>query len=133
MIDPFVFFVLSLKGPAFIHKDHTLVRAKLLYHRQKRIRKLIGNFEQRLLDEDDQTSAIQCKTSTSGITARQPHDGRLNNYTENVRPAQADLKNENPGATAIATGTRGVVQCVCSLVEYIAAFAILAMHWGALI
>ena len=43
------------------------------------------------------------------------------------------LTNENPGATAIASGAKDVVQGVYSCGEYIAAFPILAMHWGALV
>ncbi len=41
--------------------------------------------------------------------------------------------NESPGATAIATGAKDVVEGVCSGVECTALFPILAMHWGALV
>lgn len=43
------------------------------------------------------------------------------------------VKNENPSATAIASGAKDVVECVCLYGDYIAAFSILAMHWGALV
>lgn len=45
----------------------------------------------------------------------------------------SEQKKDSPGATAIASGAKDVVQCVYSCGEYIAAFPILAMHWGALI
>ncbi|MCB1407675.1 MAG: hypothetical protein KDK01_15830, partial [Rhodobacteraceae bacterium] len=83
--------------------------------------------------EDFQSGAIQGNASTYGITARQTPDGGSNTYAENVKPARADLTNENPGATAIATGAKDVVEGVCSLTEYTALFPILAMHWGALV
>ncbi|WP_295544484.1 hypothetical protein [uncultured Thiohalocapsa sp.] len=47
--------------------------------------------------------------------------------------AKPDKANENPGATAIATGAKDVVEGVCSLPEYTALFPLLAMHWGALV
>ncbi len=43
------------------------------------------------------------------------------------------VKNENPSATAIATGAKDVLERVSSLQEYTAPFPILAMHWGALV
>lgn len=52
-------------------------------------------------------------------------------YAQIVKPVGADLANENPGATAIATGVKDVVVSVCLAANYIAAFPILAMHWGA--
>lgn len=42
-------------------------------------------------------------------------------------------RKENPGATMVATGAKDVVGGVCYLPDYIAAFPILAMHWGALV
>ncbi|WP_424991453.1 hypothetical protein [Fluviibacterium sp. S390] len=43
------------------------------------------------------------------------------------------IENENPGATAIATGAKDVVEGVYLCGDHIAAFPILAMHWGALV
>jgi hypothetical protein len=51
---------------------------------------------------DCQSGAIQGETSTYEITTRQTPDSGSNTYAENVKPARADLTNENPGATAIA-------------------------------
>ncbi|WP_436398614.1 hypothetical protein [Roseobacter sp. S98] len=42
-------------------------------------------------------------------------------------------QNENPGATAIATGAEDVLEGVCICGDYIACFPILATHWGMLI
>lgn len=62
--------------------------------------------------EELQSGAIQGETSAYTITARQTPDGGSNTYAENVKPARADLKNENPGATTIATGVKSVCETV---------------------
>lgn len=61
-----------------------------------------------------------------------PFDIQRENADLSNRFAVAN-ENENPGATAIATGAKDVVECVCCPGEYIALFPILAMHWGALV
>ncbi|WP_372921732.1 hypothetical protein [Roseovarius sp.] len=60
--------------------------------------------------EELQSGAIQGETSTCTITARQTPDSGSKTYAKNVKPARADLKNENPGATAIATGVKSVCE-----------------------
>ena len=45
----------------------------------------------------------------------------------------SEKTNESPGATAIATGGKDVVECVSLACEDIAAFRILAMDWGRLV
>ncbi len=59
----------------------------------------------------------------------------LTNREPNANVSNAKLKgaNENPGATAIASGVEDVFEGVSLCGEYIAAFPILAMHWGALV
>ncbi len=54
-------------------------------------------------------------------------------FNANFSSAELAGTNENPGATAIATGAKDVVEGVYLGGEYIAGFPILAMHWGALI
>lgn len=44
-----------------------------------------------------------------------------------------DLTNEIPGATAIATGAKDVVESVCIEVEITTLYPILQRHWGALV
>lgn len=43
------------------------------------------------------------------------------------------LIDKNPGATAIASGAKDVIEGVYLCGEYIATFPILAMHWGILV
>lgn len=43
------------------------------------------------------------------------------------------IENENPATSAKVNGAKDVVTGVVNCGEYIAAFPILAMHWGALV
>ncbi|MEC3861196.1 hypothetical protein VK792_07865 [Mesobacterium sp. TK19101] len=73
--------------------------------------------------------AIQRKQGAA-VSKEAPTNRELSAKVSNAELTGA---NENPGATAIATGAKDVVEGVNSCREYIAAFPILAMHWGALV
>jgi len=79
---------------------------------------------------DLQSSAFPNEINTQGPKKYQDKAGT---GREPDTSAKSNLTNENPGATAIATGAKDVVDSVNSCGEYIAAFPILAMHWGALV
>ncbi len=83
--------------------------------------------------EDFQSGANSSKPNTYKTGARQTPDETSKTYLESVKPAEAELTNENPGTTAIATGVKDVMEGVCSYGKDIAALPILAMHWGVLL
>jgi hypothetical protein len=72
------------------------------------------------------TDYLQCPTRSN-----RPFE-IVADYRALPNPSSADLTNENPGATAIATGANDVVEHVCFFCQYIASFPALAMLWGAL-
>ena len=81
----------------------------------------VHGFAIRPLSQENQAGAVSKHVPTN------------RELSEKVSNADLTGANENPGATAIATGAKDVVEGVCSLPEYTALFPILAMHWGALV
>ncbi|WP_296420337.1 hypothetical protein [Pseudooctadecabacter sp.] len=83
--------------------------------------------------EDFQSDAIQANAGTYEATLRQTPDETSITCTTIVKPGLADLTKENAATSAKVNGAKDIVETVYSGREYIAAFPILATHWGALV